>query len=205
MAQQVFNQWLPVAKAQNEQGQEVYLPFAGIHMQTRDGNDEVIVGAGNMVWTGSMWVPVSAQNRLPVEATLSGQIVDSDENAVRVKTSALAWKSWDPFGATVFVPAGTYIDSPGDVMQVNGFGTLGLMLRRVDETRVGQVTVSVYWQSVPGPRENSRAVPESFEADSERAGLAMAVPTKSQYVGFRLYNRSETDATYHFHAMLRAS
>lgn len=74
MAQQVFNQWAPVAKAQNEQGQEVYLPFAGIHAQTRDGNDEIIVGAGNMVWTGSMWVPVSDQNRLPVEATLSGQI-----------------------------------------------------------------------------------------------------------------------------------
>src|SRR5690606_19667272 len=132
-------------------------------MQTRDGNDEVIVGAGNMVWTGSMWVPVSAQNRLPVEATLSGQIVDSDENAVRVKTSALAWKSWDPFGTTVFVPAGTYIDSPGDVMPVNGFGTLTFILRRPTETRVGQVTVSVYWQSIPGPRENSRAVPESFE------------------------------------------
>lgn len=74
MAQQVFNQWAPVAKAQNEQGQEVYLPFAGIHAQTRDGKDEIIVGAGNMVWTGSMWVPVSNQNRLPVEATLSGQI-----------------------------------------------------------------------------------------------------------------------------------
>src|SRR5690606_25812163 len=47
------------------------------------------------------------------KVTLSGQIVDSDENAVRVKISALAWKSWDPFGTTVFVPAGTYIDSPG--------------------------------------------------------------------------------------------
>lgn len=75
MAQQVFNQWVPVAKAQNEQGQEVYLPFAGIHAQTRDGKDEVFVGAGNMVWTGSMWVPVSAQNRLPVEATLTGHSV----------------------------------------------------------------------------------------------------------------------------------
>lgn len=51
----------------------MYLPFAGIHAQTRDGKDEVIVGAGSMVWTGSMWVPVSDQNRLPVEATLSGQ------------------------------------------------------------------------------------------------------------------------------------
>jgi len=78
VAQQVFNQWLPVAKTQNEQGQEVYLPFAGIHMQTRDGNDEVIVGAGNMVWTGSMWVPVSTQNRLPVDAAVSGAVDVSD-------------------------------------------------------------------------------------------------------------------------------
>ena len=153
--------------------------------------------------------PISTANRLPVEATLSGQIVDSDENAVRVKTSALAWKSWDPFGATVLVPAGTFIDSPGDVMQVNGFGTLGLMLRRVGETRVGQVVLSVYWQSVPGPRTNTRAVPEQFEVTSEQAshsvGLTLAIPTKSQYVGFRLFNSSATDATYHFHAMLRAS
>lgn len=78
MAQQVFNQWVPVAKAQNEQGQEVYLPFAGIHAQTRDGRDEIIVGAGNMVWTGSMWVPVSAQNRLPVDAAVSGTVDVSD-------------------------------------------------------------------------------------------------------------------------------
>src|SRR5690606_5359418 len=78
MAQQVFSQWVPVAKAQNEQGQEVYLPFAGIHAQTRDGKDEVIVGAGNMVWTGSMWVPVSTQNRLPVDAAVSGAVDVSD-------------------------------------------------------------------------------------------------------------------------------
>src|SRR5690606_16411659 len=47
-------------------------------MQTRDGNDEVIVGAGNMVWTGSMWVPVSTQNRLPVDAAVSSTVDVSD-------------------------------------------------------------------------------------------------------------------------------
>src|SRR5690606_33537161 len=60
-------------------------PFAGIHMQTRDGNDEVIVGAGNMVWTGSMWVPVSAQNRLPVEATLTGSLPSGSNLLGRVQ------------------------------------------------------------------------------------------------------------------------
>src|SRR5690606_8482723 len=34
-------------------------------------------------WTGSMWVPVSTQNRLPVEATLTGSVAQvlDDERA----------------------------------------------------------------------------------------------------------------------------
>src|SRR5690606_28580989 len=51
------------------------IPAAIVAAQTRDGKDELIVGAGAMVLdSGSgMWLPVSAANRLPVEATLTGQ------------------------------------------------------------------------------------------------------------------------------------
>lgn len=42
-------------------------------LQQRDGKDEPITLAGNMVLVGNLWVPVSAANRLPVDATLSGR------------------------------------------------------------------------------------------------------------------------------------
>src|SRR5690606_7660368 len=37
-----------------------------------------VVGAGVMVWNGTMWVPVSTQNRLPVDAAVSGTVDVSD-------------------------------------------------------------------------------------------------------------------------------
>lgn len=104
MAQQIFNQWVPVAKAQNEQGQEVYLPFAGIHAQTRDGKDEIIVGAGNMVWSGSMWVPVDQNNPLEVRARALEallQTLGKEEKTFYLRTGE------------EFVPGnGTYPESP---------------------------------------------------------------------------------------------
>jgi len=39
-------------------------------LELLNGQAFPVVGAGAMVWNGAMWVPVSAQNRLPVEATL---------------------------------------------------------------------------------------------------------------------------------------
>src|SRR5690606_36435294 len=42
-------------------------------LELLDGQAFPVVGAGAMVWNGTMWVPVSDQNRLPVEATLSGR------------------------------------------------------------------------------------------------------------------------------------
>src|SRR5690606_6853961 len=44
-------------------------------LELLDGQAFPVVGAGAMVWNGTMWVPVSDQNRLPVEATLSGRVV----------------------------------------------------------------------------------------------------------------------------------
>lgn len=44
-------------------------------LELLDGQAFPVVGAGAMVWNGTMWVPVSDQNRLPVEATLSGRIL----------------------------------------------------------------------------------------------------------------------------------
>src|SRR5690606_29752964 len=62
------------------------IPAAIVAAQTRDGKDELIVGAGAMVFdSGSgMWLPVSAANRLPVEATLTGRTEPIYEEALPV-------------------------------------------------------------------------------------------------------------------------
>lgn len=143
------------------------------------------------------------------EVTLTGQIVDPDENAVRTTTVGLSWVSWDPFGVTVLVPAGTFVDSP--YQMVNGFGYLGVLCRDIQGGGVARhrFRVLVYWAASDTPGAGF-SVPEVLifdpsEDDTGVTGLARAVPTKSQYVRFRLFNDSETDRTYHFHAMLRAS
>lgn len=65
MSQQVLPQYAPMV---NVNGTEM-IPAAAIGGQTRDGKDEIITGAGNMVFDPSigdngMWVPVSEANPL---------------------------------------------------------------------------------------------------------------------------------------------
>src|SRR5690606_9272128 len=47
-------------------------------LELLDGQVFPVVGAGAMVWNGTMWVPVSTQNRLPVDAAVSGTVDVSD-------------------------------------------------------------------------------------------------------------------------------
>ena len=47
-------------------------------LEMLDGQAFPVVGAGAMVWNGTMWVPVSTQNRLPVDAAVSGTVDVSD-------------------------------------------------------------------------------------------------------------------------------
>lgn len=64
MSQQVLTQYAPLVKVS---GIEM-VPVSAIGGQTREGKDEIITGAGNMVWDpdAGMWVPVSEAN--PLEA-----------------------------------------------------------------------------------------------------------------------------------------
>jgi len=68
MAQQVFPQWSPVVKAHNEDQQEVYIPAAIIHAQTRDGKDELIVGAANMQKDDVTGLYLPTDKDFPLEA-----------------------------------------------------------------------------------------------------------------------------------------
>lgn len=100
MSQQVLPQYAPMVKAFDENNQEVYIPAAIASGQTRDGKDELIVGAGNMVFDptigdNGMWVPVSEANPLETRVrhleTLIGAIAESPAaNTVQARLKTLA-------------------------------------------------------------------------------------------------------------------
>src|SRR5690606_4759437 len=71
MAQQIFDQYAPLAKVSANET----IPVVAAIAQTRDGKDELLHGTVPFVPAGGLYVPVSAANRLPVEATLSGRSV----------------------------------------------------------------------------------------------------------------------------------
>src|SRR5690554_5536383 len=69
MAQQIFDQYAPLAKVSASET----IPVVAAIAQTRNGKDELLYGTVPFVPAGGLYVPVSAANRLPVEATLSGR------------------------------------------------------------------------------------------------------------------------------------
>lgn len=70
MAQQIFDQYAPLAKVSANET----IPVVAAIAQTRDGKDELLHGTVPFVSAGDLYVPVSAANRLPVEATLTGSL-----------------------------------------------------------------------------------------------------------------------------------
>ena len=70
MAQQIFDQYAPLAKVSANET----IPVVAAIAQTRDGKDELLHGTVPFVPAGGLYVPVSAANRLPVEATLTGSL-----------------------------------------------------------------------------------------------------------------------------------
>lgn len=79
MAQQVFDQYAPLAKVSANET----IPVVAAIAQTRDGKDELLHGTVPFVPSGGLYVPISTANRLPVEATLSGSVAQvlDDERA----------------------------------------------------------------------------------------------------------------------------
>src|SRR5690606_30168041 len=98
MAQQVFPQWSPVVKAHNEDQQEVYIPAAIIHAQTRDGKDELIVGAANMQLdsTTGDYLPTGAANPLEVRARALETLIEALLDRLAPLTNQYILLSTDP-------------------------------------------------------------------------------------------------------------
>lgn len=64
MSQKVFDKYLPQGKASEAES----IPFVGIDMQTRDGDDEVIVGAANMQKDDVTGLYLPTDKDFPLEA-----------------------------------------------------------------------------------------------------------------------------------------
>src|SRR5690606_5409718 len=96
MAQQIFNQYVPLAKVSASET----IPVVAAIAQTRDGKDELLYGTVPFVPAGGLYVPVSAANRLPVEATLSGRTVTTVTPVPR------AVRGSGQYGGSVIRPSG---------------------------------------------------------------------------------------------------
>lgn len=206
MAQQIFDQYAPLAKVSANET----IPVVAAIAQTRDGKDELLHGTVPFVPAGGLYVPISTANRLPVEATLTGQIVEeyNGGTVLRTKTEGLAYRVLRPFGpsdtSTVTVPAGGIVAQTADPFEVNGFSALGIICRDVRSGAAANndFQVDVYWAGY-NTRLTSRAVNEII-APNSGIGVAVSLPTKSRYVWLRIRNLSAEDITYYCAAFLRA-
>lgn len=121
MAQQVFDQYAPLAKVSANET----IPVVAAIAQTRDGKDELLHGTVPFVPSGGLYVPVSAANRLPVETTLT----DSNE-LKKASLGAVIRHRWISIARGVnrdFASSGTLPLNPGEsvtVVEVAGPGRL---------------------------------------------------------------------------------
>jgi len=137
MAQQVFPQWSPVVKAHNEDQQEVYIPAAIIHAQTRDGKDELIVGAANMQFdpeTGD-YLPTHAGNPVEVRAraleTLL-QTLGKEETLDGVKSAVDALAGTVDAGAQKVTLTGHTVDMATETTLAQSVDKLNSILSRLE-------------------------------------------------------------------------
>src|SRR5699024_3549216 len=151
----------------------------------------------------------------PIDTQVTGSNVeypfvdkDYEGGVIQTRTMGLSWKAFDLFDENIFVPSGAYVDRKSDGAQVNGFSTIGIIVR---DERGGSVAkhnfdVHIYWQGIEGGFAPSKAVNEviSFNDEDEGSGLSVSVPTKSEFISFRLFNRSDEDRTYLAKGILRA-
>lgn len=145
---------------------------------------------------------------LPTQVTGSNVEEEYDgEMVVKTRTMGLSWKSFNPFNSqTLLVPQGTYVDRTGDAMKVNGYSTLGLIVRDSVVSGRGKFYVSVYWTGREGSLKTPQAVPERFNYDPQvntDIGLSLSVPTKAEYVSFRIHNENGEDRTFYVKGLLR--
>lgn len=147
---------------------------------------------------------------IDTNAKLTGSNVEQEydgEIVVKTRTMGLAWNSFNPFNTqTLLVPSATYIDRSGDAVKVNGYSTLGLIVRDTVVAGRGKFYISVYWTSKDGSLDTTQAVPEKFNYDPQDnpdIGMSLSIPTKAEYVSFRIHNENGEDRTFYVKGLLR--
>src|SRR5699024_7075476 len=105
----------------------------------------------------------------PIDTQLTGSNVeypfvdkDYEGGVIQTRTMGLSWKAFDLFDDNIFVPSVAYADRKSDAAQVNGFSTIGIIVR---DERGGSVAkhnfdVHIYWQGIEGGFAPSKAVNE---------------------------------------------
>jgi len=127
---------------------------------------------------------------------------------IKTRTMGLSWEAFNIFGTgNVSVPADSYIDREADALMVNGFSTLGVVIRDIKASGRGKIRLQVYWQGTSGRLNTPTAVSEEFAynpTDNTGTGLALSIPTKSEYVSFRFYNEESEEKVFYAVGLLRA-
>lgn len=147
MAQQIFNQYVPLAKVSASET----IPVVAAIAQTRDGKDELLHGTVPFVpGPGGLYVPVSASNRLPVEATLSGH--SSPPTLVFINSDTV-------------VPAGTSVQwslSSSGRAEIDRWPIFAIVLSWKSGSTNLNYTVTC-WQYLPNDEGASTTVPSSVD------------------------------------------
>lgn len=132
---------------------------------------------------------------------------DYEGGVLNTRTMGLSWKSFNLFNGNSTIPAGAYLNSEGDAFPVNGYSTIGIIIRDVRAGGIANhdIGLAIYWQGSQGKVSTRTAVNEVFRhlEDDAGTGFALSVPTKSEYVWFRVFNRSDEDVTYYAKGLLR--
>lgn len=208
MAQQVFDQYAPLAKVSANET----IPVVAAIAQTRDGKDELLHGTVPFVPAGGLYVPVSAANRLPVEATLSGSV----ERVVLDVTDNMAG---NPEGSSVRYAVGRNVRIRSNTSTGNGFlpidcrGLVSLSMALVNPSSGNRRFFDhwgvIYYDSL-GPFNvwgNARVAWESVNFGEVPPGSQLIVDLMpyvrrgymSIGIWFHTYDPSDTPGEYTFH------
>src|SRR5690625_7972100 len=89
------------------------------------------------------------------------------------------------------VPADSYIDREAYALMVNGFSTLGVVIRDIKAWGRGEIRLRAYWQGTSGRLNTPTAVSEEFAynaTENTDTSSELSIPTRCECVSFSSYN-----------------
>lgn len=162
------------------------------------------------------WEVTSDQNRLPVDARLTGSNLEdgipveisgnlvTDLNgykAMRTKQEALAYKTWFLGDQEVVTVAGGSRFEETSPVLINGFSTISFISRAQDYSR-HDYQIRLRWQSVGHGVNGPFSYQEDFDVESDQFN-SNVTETKAEYVLGSIMNHDSESHEYHVAFLLR--